>query len=98
MKSKHRKMSLLLSLSMLMGVSPTTVFAEDFTSEETLTENASDYFATNEEIGRPLPDELPVVDEEDAIAPMSENLAANYPGSGTKEDPKVYVIDSPEVF
>lgn len=42
MKSKHKKMSLLLSLSMLMGVSPTMVFAEDFTSQEVLTESVSD--------------------------------------------------------
>lgn len=55
-------------------------------------------FAADEENGRPIPDELPIVYEEDAVTPASEALAAEYPGSGTKDDPKVYIIDRPEVF
>ena len=52
-------------------------------------------FAADEENGRPIPDELPIVYEEDAVTPASEALAAEYPGSGTKDDPKVYIIDRP---
>lgn len=90
MKTKHKKLSLLLSLSMLMSVSPTMVFAEDFTSEEVLTENAADHFAANEEIGHPIPDDVPVVYdvEEDELSVVAE---PPYLGSGTQNDP--YIVD-----
>lgn len=55
-------------------------------------------FAADEENGRPIPDELPIVYEEDAVALASDEMPADYTGSGTRLDPIVVEIDDKSDF
>lgn len=55
-------------------------------------------FAADEENGRPIPDELPIVYEEDAVALVSDEMTADYPGSGTQDDPIVVEIHDKSDF
>ena len=55
-------------------------------------------FAADEENGRPIPDELPIVNETDAVELPESTAYATYPGSGTQDDPFVIEIHDKSDF